>query len=743
MGKKFLSRFVIYVGFLLMSLAFYSCEKEVLFSTASIETSQVTSVTEATAKCGGSITFDGGSNVTARGVCWSITPNPTIEDDTTINDAGSGQFNSLIKGLNPSTTYFVRAYAVNKGGIGYGLQVTFTTKTYSITTTPIALSFVTATSAIGGGNIISDGDSSILTVKTRGVCWNTFPSPTIENRRTIDGVGGGRFTSSIDSLMAFTTYYARAYATNINGTIYGNEVIFTTLSGIIELSTNQPSLIGINTATISSTISNDGGATITERGICWNTNPNPTIANAKDVNGSGIGTFTTNIAKLLPNTTYFVRTYATNGLGTKYGNEVSFKTQSGIIELSTDVVSSIKSSSATFGCTIISDGGALVSERGICWSSSPNPTIDNAKTNIGSGIGTFSAKITGLSPNTTYFVRSFAINSQGVSYGNEVSFKTLSGLIELTHTIVSSINTTTANVNATISADGGDSITYSGFCWNTVGNPTTSISSLKVYSNNAGLGKFSAFLTRLKTNTTYFIRPFAANSIGIVYGNEIEFKTLSELEKVSDIEGNIYNCITIGTQVWMVENLKTTKYNDGTPIPYISDKSVWANLSTPGFCWYNNNLSSNKDVYGGLYNWYTVKTNKLAPIGWHIPSNDEWATLERYLIENYCNYDGSPSGNKLAKSIATSVGWEKSTSEGAIGNNFTQNNSSGFTGVPGGFRDIDGEYYNVSRTAFWWCSTEINSNGASARRLSYEFSAIYNSGNIKQCGLSVRCIKDY
>jgi len=639
MKKHFNTLINLFSLLIFTSLFFNSCTPEETFAKATVETNQVTSITEATAACGGIISADGGSEVTARGVCWNTSPTPTIENDTTIDAAGTSAFTSSIKGLSPGTTYYVRAYAVNKGGVSYGLNVIFTTKTYSITTTPIAISLVTATSAIGGGNIMSDGDSSSLTVIARGVCWNTFPSPTIENSKTSDGVGGGRYTSNIDSLIAFTTYYVRAYATNGNGTIYGNEVSFTTQSGIIGLTTSTISSITAFTATCGGNITVDGGAPITERGICWNISPSPTIANSKTANGNGSGTFTSTITGLTLGTTYYVRSYATNSVGTSYGNEVSFTTLSGVIGLTTDAATAITAYTATSGGTISSDGGAPVTARGVCWSTTSEPTIANSKTANGSGTGTFTSGITGLTPGTTYYVRSYATNSVGTSYGNEVIFTTLA----------------------------------------------------------------------LKGTVT-------------------------------DVEGNVYNFIAIGTQTWMVENLKTTKYNDGTSIPLVSDGTAWSALTTPGYCFYDNDVA-NKSSFGALYNWYTVNTGKLAPTGWHVPTDADWNTLQTYLTNNGYGYGGS--GSHIAKSMASTFGWNSSTTEGTVGNDQASNNSSGFAGLPGGYRYSYGEFRNIGDAGYWWSSMESSEAGALGRGFSYEVNWLVKYGYSKRSGFSVRCIRDY
>lgn len=636
MKHQKISTFALIGLVLLMTEMLSSCQKQETFAKATVETNQVTSVTEATATCGGVISADGGSNVTVRGVCWSTLPNPSVDNDTTIDAAGTGSFTSSIKGLSPNTTYYVRAYALNKGSVAYGLQMIFTTKTFSITTSSIAISLISATSAIGGGNIISDGDSSILTVKARGVCWNIFPSPTIENSKTLDGVGGGRFTSHIDSLTAFVTYYVRAYATNSNGTIYGNEVSFTTLSGEIGLTTDAVSSITAYTANCGGAISNDGGATVTARGVCWSTLSTPTIYNLKTSNGSGSGTFTSSITGLTPCTTYYVRSYATNSVGTIYGNQQSFTTITSSPSLITSNVTSVTSSTATCSGTISSNGGATIKVSGVCWSTTQNPTITDSKSTDGLTFGTFTSSMTGLTPNTTYFARAYATNSVGTAYGNEEIF-------------------------------------------------TTQIS-------------------------------------------------------VTDIDGNVYSSVKLGTQVWLAENLKTTKYNDGKPIPLVTDATAWFNLSTPGYCYFENNVA-NKNINGALYNWYTINTGNLAPTGWHIPTDAEWTTLTTYLINNRYGYEGHGSG--IAKSLASTSGWISNSQVGRVGNEQASNNSSGFTGLPGGYRYDNGAFTtNFGFLVYWWSSDQYNTYNAWHRYLLYDSSTFNRNNFHKKYGLSVRCVRD-
>jgi len=615
--------------FMIMGMLFmllFSCKKDESSSVKVpvLTTNVITDLSGMTATCGGNITSDGGATVTARGVCWSTGQSPTISDSKTSDGTGAGSFTSAITGLSPTTAYFVRAYATNSTGTGYGSAISFTTLgDYHIPElTTIAVSDITITTAMCGGNITSDGGS---TVTARGVCWSLGQTPTITDSKTTDGAGAGTFVSSISDLIPNTTYYARAYATNVAGTAYGSAMSFTTQE-VFEpvVTTNDLSDITQTTATSGGNVNSDGGSIVTARGVCWSTMQTPTVADSKTTDGDGEGSFSSAITDLNPNTTYYLRAYATNKYFTGYGIESSFST----LELSppvviTTFVSELSQTSATFGGEVTSDEGSAVTERGVCWSTEPTPTITDSKTIDGAGIGFFTSFLTGLIFNTQYYVRAYASNSYYTGYGNIISFRTFG-------------------------------------------------------------------------------------------------------ETVTDIDGNVYNTIMIGTQVWMVENLKTTRYNDGTSIP--NSINQWAYLTTGAYCNYNND-ENNSPTYGKLYNWFAVSgyPHDLAPVGWHIPTDDEWTTLATYLGGQ------DIAGSKLKETGTTH--WVN-TNSGAT-------NESGFMALPAGERDGDnwGDFYSLGFRNFFWSSTSgsLDGFGWNLIKDDNEFNPF---GAAKTHGFSVRCIKD-
>ncbi len=300
--------------------------KEISFSTLppsspTITTTAISSVATNTASSGGNISSDGGSSITARGVCWSTSQNPTTADNKTTDGSGKGVFTSSLTGLQSCTQYYVRAYATNQYGTTYGNNKIFATVGLPMVTTTIVTD-ITTNSATSGGNVTDDCGS---TVTVRGVCWSTSQDPTTDDSNTTDHKFTGVFTSSLTGLLSCTQYYIRAYATNQYGTTYGNEIIFTT-KGLPTVTTTSVTNITNNSATSEENVTSDCGSAVTARGICWSKSPNPTVSDSYTIDGSGTGSFMSYLTGLTGNTTYYIRAYATNSVGTAYGNGISFTT---------------------------------------------------------------------------------------------------------------------------------------------------------------------------------------------------------------------------------------------------------------------------------------------------------------------------------------------------------------------------------------------------------------------------------
>jgi uncharacterized protein (TIGR02145 family) len=310
----------------------------------------------------------------------------------------------------------------------------------------------------------------------------------------------------------------------------------------------------------------------------------------------------------------------------------------------------------------------------------------------------------------------------------------------LTTTDVSMITSGTATTGGIVTSDGGAEVTFRGVCWSTSNDPTVIDNKSTIES---GYSTFSINLENLTPGTTYYIRAFATNSEGTSYGNEVSFATLIldlNFGSLRDTDGNIYKTIQIGTQLWMAENLKTTKYNDNTSILNIKSNWDWANSNTGAFCWYNNDASAYKDTYGALYNWYTVITGNLCPTGWHVPSDEDWTTLTTFIGGE------DVAGGKL-KEIGTAH-WKRPNKS------LFTTNETGFTALPGGWRVVSddfGGFFDIGTIGMWWTSTAGNeAHGLHLGNWGYGPGMDFNSSAISYAedwgynnsGLSVRCVKD-
>lgn len=382
-------------------------------------TTDVLDVTSTTARTGGTITYSGAAEITARGVCWGTTHTPNIDGNHTTDGEGTGSFTSNLANLSVNTTYFVRAYATNMHGTYYGEEKTFSTNGGIPVVTTKDITDIHPLSATSGGVVTSDNG---FNVTARGICWSVVQNPTIDDYHTANGSGTGEYNSLMENLQNSTTYHVRAYATNANGTAYGEDKSYTTTSGEITVTTNAVTNVTAWAATCggNATITNDNNLSITAKGVCWSTSHNPSINDYHSNDGSGIGTFTSTISGLSVNTQYYVRAYATNQLGTYYGSEKSFTTTVGLPVVTT-TEPTLNGTTVTSGGNVTNDGGFPVTVRGICYGIYPNPDLTSAYTHTtdGSGTGYFTSAID-ITVGSTLYVRAYATNTNGTAYGAQV-----------------------------------------------------------------------------------------------------------------------------------------------------------------------------------------------------------------------------------------------------------------------------------------------------------------------------------
>ena len=620
---------------------------EEMIELATVKTSLVTSITSTTAVAGGDVTADGGTEVTAKGVCWSTSQEPTIEGEHTENGAGTGEFTAELSGLEQNTTYYVRAYATNKEGTAYGEEVSFTTLQENVVVKPMVTTLEIAglsqTTAVAGGNVTSDGGAEVT---ARGVCWSTSQEPTVEGEHTTDGAGTGEYQSNLSGLTANTTYYVRAYATNSEGTAYGEEISFTTLEEHIVV---EPTVVTVSVSEVTETtavtggnVTSDGGGEVSARGVCWSTSQEPTVEGSHTTDGTGTGEFVSNLTDLNDNTTYYVRAYATNEQGTSYGEQMSFTTVKHIDlpEVTTVEPTEIATTSAKTGGNVTSDGGGEVTAKGVCWSTSQNPTLSDSFSTDGIGLGEYLSIINGLTINTTYYVRAYATNEAGTAYGEEFSFTTLCDLPTVITTAITNVEITTAKGGGNVTADGGAEVTARGLCWATHLEPTIEDSFLV---EGAGLGEFTCDITGLNENTRYYVRAYATNSVGTAYGSVTTLKTADD----GTIAGIEY--VDLGLSV------KWAPFNIGATSPTeCGDYFAWGEIETKTEYTEANSLTHGiymEDI-GGNPQYDAARA--IWGSTWRLPSREEIEEIVAECTWEWTSVDGmngckitGPNGNHI------------------------------------------------------------------------------------------------
>jgi uncharacterized protein (TIGR02145 family) len=373
-----------------------------------------------------------------------------------------------------------------------------------------------------------------------------------------------------------------------------------------------------------------------------------------------------------------------------------------------------------------------VSDRGFCWSSLHIPLITDTLIKISTGL---SAIAEGLKPGRNYSFRAYVASSNGYIFGETKSFTTLPTYQVVYTSFATNVKDSSTNIGGNVISEGLTSVTERGIYWSVSPDPENTGSKIQIGS---GAGTYSTILTKLIPEKSYFIKAYAVSSIKTVYGDEVKFMT--RIGTLTDIDGNKYYIQRIGTHLWMANNLRTTKYADGKPIPEVSSTADWKALTSSdiGYCWYPT-VPDYAYKYGLLYTWSAAMNGStgsttnivqgVCPTGWHLPNLSEWLELINFL--GGINI----AGGKMKEADIT---YWKNPNTGAT-------NESGFSGLPGGMRNYDGSFEVLDGShGYWWSTTEseVTWNSCSGVSLNYSNGYANVVSDISKTGHSVRCLKD-
>lgn len=410
----------------------FGCAKEealtpmVIDTTPSVFTEDATNVTLKSAFMVGKVQDVPYSPTTERGFIYANNSDVSGYGNTIKLDTNIIVFKAELTKLTPKKTYYYKAYAKNKFGIAYGELKNFTTGDYILPTlTTDSIGNITLKSVKLYGNITDDGETPIL---KRGFCISTNPTPTTLDSTFNTGDGMGTFNLVVIKLKVGTKYNVRAFATNAMGTSYGKELIFSTLEyKLPQIHTNEVSDVGLDVVTLSGNVTDLGRGELTERGIVISKTTKPTIEDLKFKSSiTDIGEYKIVVTKLEVNTKYYVRAYTQNEAGIVYGNETNFSTLDYTsAKVTTNDIADISFKTARIGGEVIDEGNTSVSEKGVVIGREKSPTISDRKLIYGKGLGGYMVVVNELIPNSTYHIRSYAINSKGIVYGDDRSFRTL------------------------------------------------------------------------------------------------------------------------------------------------------------------------------------------------------------------------------------------------------------------------------------------------------------------------------
>lgn len=724
----------------------------------------------------GTIVDVGTDPVTEHGFCFSPDPQPVVDGSEIRLGAapGPGDFSTEVSGLPFQTKIYIRTFAITANGTEYGSEKSLVTAAPDLpeveTTFPHE---ITTNTAAAGGIIISDGGSEII---QKGICWSNAPQPDLTGPHTEEGSGPDHFTGTLEGLDPNALYFLRAYATNEAGTAYGREFPVRTYRGTIQdvdgnvyytieigdqhwMASNLRAIHYADGSEIPMVEEIQEWESLNENdaAFSWFEN-NPDMAEmlgalyswAAAMGGSMGSTLNpSDVQGVCPDGWHLPSDTEWKQLETGLGMSPADADLEGWRGNPAGGLMKIPGSEAWQSPNVEASNasGFTVHPAGV---RDPEGNFRDG------GLNAFFWTASDQDPAIAWD-RMLAFDQGGIA--REAALKKTGMAVRCLEgeasvqppTVVTAasfdITESSARVGGAVTSDGGIPVTERGICWSPQPHPTLED---QVVPAGSGGGEYDAMLQNLDPFREYFVRAYATNGAGTAYGEEISFRTLWDQSQVSDYEGNLYHTVQIGNQVWMTENLRSTRYADGSAIPVVADSSDWSSLAVDdrAYCWYLND-SGNKMIHGALYNWTAAMNGEpgndnnpsmvqgVCPAGWHLPSDEEWKELEVYLGMSRMEADkevwrGSDEGGKL-KLEGTEIWAEPNT--GAT-------NESGFSGIPGGYRQTSGKYSFLDCYAVYWTTTPYDEESAWHRNLLCDYEQVYRYHYSKGGGFSVRCMKN-
>ncbi|MBO5979481.1 MAG: hypothetical protein J6Q12_03515 [Bacteroidales bacterium] len=513
-----------------------------------------------------------GVDVSEVGVCYGETEDLTVEGKSAKGKLSEdGVISITLKNFTDAVQYYLRPYVMDDEYIAYGDVVPFL-----IPSVPVVKTYP-AEEVTSSGVLLSGEVERGENITERGFVWlNGQGVPTVDSYKLkVDG-GLGKYTASLTDLEANQKYAYRAYVINNQGTYYGDIVNFTTIAGLPSLSTTKVSEVTETSATFSSKVTSEGGATVTEVGFYYSTQEDVNLETAMKVSDDfSTDNFTLSVDGLEVGTVYYVMAYAVNSAGEGYNAIVNFKTTSSAPTVNTTGYNKLSATSAELSGEVTDDNGEDVYERGFVWmKGAGTPTTSSNKLRSEGELGAYTATLTGIEPNQTYSFRAYAINSVGTAYGEPMQLEIRVDLPTVATAEVTNISDYGAVCGGTIASDGGGEILAKGVVWSKSSNPTVDLDTKT--DEGKGSSLFTSNLTDLSSGRTYYVRAYATNAVGTAYGEEKQFTTTGEIQAKSLEPANSFIISSYDTY-----SFQTVKGNSSESVGSVASAEVlWESFGT-------------------------------------------------------------------------------------------------------------------------------------------------------------------